>query len=507
MLDHLKSEAQRTGGAQTRLRMYMAALLVLGAVVLLIAQWPRAEGTDTLPQAPPDPVRAPEGPTIDRERLPPVDDDASQARWQREALDYLLGIAEKNFLVQAETVTPAVLDGLPFAEARGRVFEVRGKVADMAVEEYGTGGGRLWSVVLEGKDGHRVIVLKQAFASDQAGGRPEDALRTSTEYIQTGDALLVRGIYLQRRVGTVGSSLLRKPVPALVATPPSKAFRKVLFSADPISSPADAAWDDVKDRFLRDTRRWDEPALYQVIEWARRVGHEKIHEDIVKGRMPALPWGQETFLRWSEEIESKTANAPRPFTHSARGKFFSPRGLVGDFVYQGWDEVTRLGSSWGVNHIYTLDVQSDEYGNAFIRTISAFPLSDYAGVTGKKGQHVTIYGFFLKNHTYESKLRGAGGGPALVTMPLFIVVDAEPILPGPLPYQTLVWGIAVVIFILAVLFYFVLIRGEGREAARMERYRAKLKRRIREREGLVIRPPGGRGSSDPVDPDPGASDP
>jgi len=107
-----------------------------------------------------------------------------------------------------------------------------------------------------------------------------------------------------------------------------------------------------------------------------------------------------------------------------------------------------------------------------------WPLETYAGVTGTE-QHVRIYGFFLKNHTYETKFV-RDGGPAQITMPMFIVVHVEPIRLKDLPYRTMIWVLSGVLLLIFVVFYLVFVRGEKREADRMDAYRRKLRKRIRD---------------------------
>ncbi len=496
MLDHLKSEEQRTGGAQTRLRMYMAVLLLLGAVVFGISQTSgKKKGPEQLPTAPVNPAAVEEKPRIDRAKLPATDDASTQSGWATSALEYLRGIVEGDFTTEARLLSIAQLDALPFAEARGGVFEVEGTVEALVEREFGRGSGRLWAVLLEDGAGGRAIVLKFGFASDPLGGRPEEAQRMSTELVAVGQRIIARGIYVQRRVGTVGTAILRDPVPVLVATPPAYAFRRIAERAAPIESPDEADWEDVDDRYLEDTTHYDDTALYQMLAWARAKGHDAIAAGIKDGEMPSTLWNQDTFVTWSDEIMSDDASAPRPFTEAARGKLFRTRGLVANFVRDGWDAVPIKGSEYGVNDFHVFDVQSDHYGNAVIRTISAFPVSDYAGVGVKPGQHVTIYGYFLKNHTYETRIPREGGGAALRTLPLFVVVHAEPVKETESQYQKLIWGVTGLITLLALLFYFVLIRGERKEAARMETYRTNLRRRRRARD-----------SADPDAPTPPRSD-
>lgn len=483
MMDIHPSERQPTGVTQSRLGAYMAALLVLGAIAIGVSKCPKDPGADSLPSAPEDPATVTaEVVVIEKSRIPAADEDRAHGSWAAEGLAYLAEVSEKDHSTIAESLTTGELAALPFDEARGRVFELEGRVLSVTAEEYAE-GGLLWVVVLEGEDNRRALLLRRALASDPGQGRPEDALQSSTEYIQPGDRVLARGIYLQRRIGTFGDEIFREPTPVLVATPSASAFRKTYLVDPAILEPGQAAWKDVKDRYLRGTKRWGEPALFQVLQWARSVGHDQILADIRSGKLKAKPWNQETFVTWSEEVESSASSPPpRPFTDAARGKLWRTRGLMAGFVFQGWDMTPREASTWGINKLYTLDIYSDHYGNKVFRTISAFPLSAYEGVTGKMGQHLDVYGFFLKNYTFATGKSKEEGGRAEITLPYFIVVHLEPVKYEPSPYNQLMWIIAGIIVVLALLFYFVLVRGERKEAARMQSYRTGLRRRIRAHE-------------------------
>lgn len=481
MMEIQPSERQPTGPTQSRLRAYMAGLLVLGAIVIGVASFPDKEGEETLPSAPeaPEVVEARAVVEIDRDRIPARDDDAAHATWQTEALAYLTEVSEKAHL--AEKTTLAEVVALPFEAGRGRVFELSGRILGLHAEEY-PDGGLIWVVVLEDDAGRRLLVVRRALASDPAQGRPEDALQVSTEYLQPQDRVLVRGIYAQRRVGTWGLEKIGDPVPVLVLTPSGAGFRKIEEPKPPIADVVDAAWETVEDRYLRETKHWAEPALFEVLQWAQAKGHDAILEDIRAGKLKVRTWDQDTFVRWSEEVESAgNPPPPRPFTDAARGALFRTTGLLGSFVYQGWDQTPRSASTWDVHRLYTLDIQSDHYANKVFRTMSAFPLEAYEGITGKVGQHLAVYGFFLKNYTFSTRKVKEEGGRAEVTLPFFVVVHAEPLEPQVTPYGQLMWIIAAVIVVLAVLFYLVLVRGERKEAARLQSHRAGLRKQRREK--------------------------
>ena len=87
MMDMNPSERQPTSIPQSRLGTYVAALLVLGAVVFGIAKMPKGKGADTLPSASESPdVVAERQVSIDRARVPDRDDDVAHQTWQREGL-------------------------------------------------------------------------------------------------------------------------------------------------------------------------------------------------------------------------------------------------------------------------------------------------------------------------------------------------------------------------------------------------------------------------------------
>ncbi len=479
MLEPQPTERQSTATSQARMWSYLAGMLVLAAVILGATQLSRTKwGSDKLPIAALSPDQAPQPPErIDVTKIPAADDDVAHARWSP-ALDDVVEMGRRDYSAFGERIETGELAKLPFAEARGRVFEVEGTIDAMTAEVRGE-GSLLWVVVLDGADGQRVLALTTAFASDPNQGRPEDAIANTTEYLEVGDRVIARGIYLQRRTGTFAGQILRKAAPVLVATPSGAAFKKVFLPEAPISDPGAADWSEVKDRFLGDTQRISESALFQMIAWARRQGHDAIAKDIRDGKLHAEMWDQDVFDRWSKEVSETSSDVPRPFTKEARGKLWRTRGLVADVIHQGWTTTPRLGSSWGVNELDILDLYSDNYGNKVIRTISAFPFSAYHGLTGNPEQHVEIYGYFLKNYTYETPHVNEQGDTVILTMPLFIVVDARLFNPPPSVYRSLIWFISAGILVLAVLFYFVLIRGERREAARMDAYRTGLRRRIR----------------------------
>ena len=479
MFEDLKTERQRTVGTQNRLMVYVGALLVMGAAIAIAAG---LAGTSEVPEKKPEEkeVQTPEAvrTPIDPSKLPQADTDAVHAAYDRGGLDYLLPLVESDYSPEAVRVPLAELVALPFAEARGRVFETWGTVRGIDREVWRRDEERLWSVVVHDEQGNLAIVLKHGLGSDPREARPEDAISVSTEYVQEGDRLLVRGVYLQRRVGTVGGYPVKEPAPVLVATPAPYAFRKLPEPAEAIPDLASAGWEHVRDRNLRETQNLNEPALYQVIQWARRHGHEAIVEDIRTGRIPSQTWGQESFTPWGKEVAAADPDVPRPFTDGARGKLFGLYGYIGSFQRESWRTVPRWASSWDIDTFYVLDLIGDHWAHQGIRCISAWPLTAFDGVTGSRKQRVKVYGFFLKNHTYKGpKVRD--GKAADVTMPMFVVVHVAPVVIDDSPWMTVIWIVSAGLLLLVSLFYFVFVRGEQKEAARMEQRRLELRRKRR----------------------------
>jgi hypothetical protein len=480
MLEHLKTERQSAGGAPDRLRIYMIGLVIIGGFVLWLATQPADPGPTELPDAQPDPeVVAAEAPSVDLERLPATDEPGLHARWQWDSLEYVFSLVDRDFAAQARRLPLPELDALPYEEARGGVFETEGTVEDIEQEQHGEHGQILWSVLIGTDDGSRLLVLKPALRSDNWKGHPRYAYPQPVELVQKGDTVLVRGIYVQRRVGTFGEAILRKPAPVLVTTPPPAAFRKLPKPAAPIGDPAEADWDEIEDRFLGETKFWAEDALFEVIQWARSYGYERLLDDMKTGKLKAELWDAAVFERWGKEVRDPDPRAPRPVTESFRGRFFKTRGVVGAFLREGWKMIPRKGSRWGVDTLYKLDLISDHWGNRAIRTVLPWPAETY-GDAAAKDNHVTVYGYFLKNFTYKTQ-QGERGEFRELTMPMFIVLHVETVPHLASPYRDLIWAISGIILVLFIVFYLVFVRGEKREAARMDTYRRELRKRRRER--------------------------
>jgi hypothetical protein len=343
MLENLKAQQAAAGRKEiTRLAVFVAGALVVAALFFGMSRCQSTEeGRETpLPveDAPPKVVLEPPV-EIDRSKVAAVGDSTSahsDSSYGKGALDDLLRIVDRPLAERPRRVEAEELAALPFADAAGHVFEARGTVVEVERQQFRTEQRRLWTVVLEGAGGAQFLALKEGLASDPGEGQPRDALQTQyapAQPVKVGDTVLVRGIYLQRRTGTVGSTPIPEPVPVLVAT----AFRHSMPPVPPLEDLSKAEWGEVEDRFVAETKNLEEPALYQTVQWARHVGHERIEADLRSGALPWKTWDKDTFDTWAKEIEVKDRKTPRPFTESARGKVWRLTGIVGSApAEEGW---------------------------------------------------------------------------------------------------------------------------------------------------------------------------
>jgi hypothetical protein len=484
MLDDLKKERQAGFGTKERIRLalYAAMLVAIAGFIVSQRSCGSVRGPEDLPLAPEDPatVAARAGKHVDRSRLASLvgDQPADHARWSAAALEYLVPLAEGTLADGPERVTADELAARPFGAAQGGVFEVAGRVTDLVSEEYPTAAERLWSVALTGPEGGLVIAVRKALASDHKEGAPHDEFRGATTEIRPGDSVVVRGILAQRRTGTVGNTALRDPVPVLVAM----AFRKVPpRAAAPIADPSEADWEGVKDRFMRETESWQDPAFFELMQWMRLKGQDALLQEIRSGKIPVSTWDQATFTKWSDEVVVKSPDVPRPFIDAHRGKVFSTTGILGMIEKNGWDKIQ--GNAWGVDEIYQYHVMSDHYGNASIPFFSPFAPSEFDGFKGVRAENVRAYGLFLKNYSYATKHQGESEGSYRpITMPLFLLIHMEtlpPFSPRSKDMDTVIWVVTGAIAIFAFVFYFVLIRSERKESKVMDDRRRTIRKRTR----------------------------
>jgi hypothetical protein len=479
MLDHLKGQ---TMGRRENARLMVLVGLALVVGVSMAGSRScnrRSDEPESAVVLPPVDPKLGKPVPVDRERVLAVGDTDAAHRddaYEVGALDYLLDAAVRPLAEAPRPLTTQELASVPFAEAGGRAYQTAGTVVEMFAREHRSAQQRLWTMVVQGPDGAQVLVVHRGLATDPREGAPR-SVSDGKPWIQEGDRVAVRGLYLQRRSGTFGDVAVREPAPVLVLSQ----VRLEVETAPPLEDPARADWNEVEDRLMAETLRWEEPALFQVLQWAQARGPAKVREDVLSGKIPWKDWDRETFRTWAQEVEVTSSAQTRPFTDAARGKLWRLRVLVGQIFYEEWDAIPV--NRQGVDHLYKWDVVAEDYTDygrgVNLRCFCPFPPEAFPGVAGRKAEAVTVYGFFLKNHSYESKLRSARqpGTDDKLTAPSFIILHAEPV-PPPEKSASL-WWLAGSMVVLGALFYLTLIRGERREAKRMEVYRRDLRQRMR----------------------------
>lgn len=382
--------------------------------------------------------------------------------------------------VDVPRLGPTELQSQPVEVALGQAFEVEGEVVGLVEQVLGDDTQRIWSVVIQDDVGGQVIGITHGLSSDGYRGQPVDD-RSQTgrrEVIEVGRYVVVRGYYVQRRTGTLGSVSIPRAAPVLWATN----WRLELLPDErvpPVASLDEIAWSRVQDRFWKQTRAWNTPQALQTLQWARAQGAEKIAKMIEDGTIQATDWDQQVFGRWQKEVDVRSNETPRPVTEGARGKWFKTRGIVANVVYNGWSDIAR--NKYGIADTRTFDVMSDHYARQNIRNILAFPFRDFPKATGERKEHVWIYGVFYKNYTFESKMTRQGETRSSeLTMPMFIVMHVEAVDMRPDPsYMRFMWWIAGSILLFGFAFWFFIVRGEAKESKRHEAQRLRLRRERR----------------------------
>lgn len=377
-------------------------------------------------------------------------------------------------------------------EGLGRAYEFEAIVVSLTPQVWQR-SQRLWSTVLavpdpEGEyDGRFVVAVTRGRTSDPGEGRPHftvPRVPSATPSVEVGDNVKVRGYFVQRRTGTVGTTPLAQPTPVLLAT----AWRAVIPIEDRRAPPAslDAIdFERVRDRYREETRREVTLAQRRVLQWAQHEGHEAIAAGIADGTLEVRDWDESFFAKWEKEVEAD-ASLERPVTEGARGTIFRFPGHIGSFAAEDW---TTLGvNAEGVAQLEIIDIIGDYYGYNAIRTYSAFPRSTYP-IEGTRGEYATFYGVFVKNFTFAPRKKE--GEQEWLTTPSFVLLHADKReVQADEDWQQLMWIIALVIVILGLLFWLVLVRGESREAAKMDARRRELRQRQR-----AARKTSGGGSS------------
>lgn len=495
MLDDLKKEQQAGIAAKERLKLslYVGGLLLMGVLIYMgtaskkiqskVSEDPSAAtiGEVAAPAPAPVPVLEP----AELQRLVATS-GMEPDRWSVPGIEYLRKIRRTGRIGPVtRRLDPAALWTLDPTTARGESLDLSGRVVAISRETYGTDpdddSGRIWSVILEGADGTQVIACSYALRSEVAEGPPADTRPPGVraERIQVGQTIIARGVYLQRRTGTLGEIQLRPETPALftfhyrIVVPPDQ--RNPL-----ISALDEALWSEVRDRFNRESRTWDEDALFEVIQWARAQGYEKCREAVLNGELGWSDWGADRFKAWKDEVRVDEDD-PRPVTEGSRGKVFRVAGIVGEVLDFGWERIPR--NPWGVDEFQVVTLLADHYLNVSLRMFLPYPIDTFKDVEGTRAEHIRVYGVYIKNLTYDTKHKRAddSGRAHPVTAPMFVVLHAEPY-PDDIAQQRMRSAMAWVaggMLIFGLLFYFVLIRGSRRQNRDMEQHRLALRRRIR----------------------------
>lgn len=506
MLDDLKKErhAANPGKDLFKMAIYVVAMLMFGITIFA--------GSRCSPTSPSKSGAAaggaaaqPPGPTLDAAELTRLVEGsgAEPYRYSAPGLEYALRVRRKGHVgAVSGRLDAADLAALPLAEARGKIFDVVGQVTEVTREVYkptaeSTGAERLWSVVLEGRGGAQAVVISHALESEQDEGHPREAKPTGVraEPIAVGQWVVARGVYVQQRTGSLGGASLPQPAPALLVS----GFRILLPPEDwnePVAALGDALWEDVQDRYSRESRRWDEDAVFETIQWARARGYEACRDDIEQGRLPWRHWGAKTFETWKKEV-SVRRDDPRPFTEASRGTVFRTPGIVGEVLQFDWETIPP--NRWNVDEFQLLRILSDHYQHISVTMIMPFPIATFEGVTGAKGEHVYVYGVFVKNETYDSQFKREDGTQRAlpITAPMFVVLHMEPFpeAAAAQAMRNLMWWIAGSMVVFGLLFYVVLIRGGRKQVQRMEEHRLALRQRIRAKGQGPTLPSRGSGKS------------
>ena len=493
MLNDLKKEQLAGSAARERIRLslYVGGLLLMGTLIYMgtaarkiqksADPEPAAQGEADAP--PPQPLPLLDPAELER-RIAASGEEP--IRWSVAGVEYVRQIRRTGRIGPVvERLDPQGLWALVPAAARGRTYDLHGRVVAVSRETYGTEpgdeSGRLWSVILEGEDGTQVVALSYAMRSEAQEGPPTDMRPPAVrgELIAPGQYVIARGVYLQRRTGSLGEIQLVPETPTLfafhyrIAVPPAERNPE-------IDSLDDALWSEVRDRFNKESRTWDEDALFEVIRWARTQGYEACRKAVLEGDLGWSEWGRERFQTWKEEVRVDEGD-PRPITEGSRGQVFRVAGIVGEVLDFGWERIPR--NPWGVDEFQVVTLLADHYRNVSLRMFLPYPITTFPGVKGNKADHIRVYGVFIKNLTYDTKFKREddSGRAHPVTSPMFVVLHAESY-PDDIAQErmrgAMLW-VAAGMLVFGLLFYFVLIRGSRRQNREMEEHRVALRRRIR----------------------------
>ena len=476
-------QQQRSGlrtKERTRLFLSLAVLLVLGCLIWGV----RFGAPATAPKPtdePPGPAHAPEAALHELDPAPFASIRAGTtgpAAFDAPALDYALKEIAAGRLARAPKLVlePKDVLALDPTSSAGTLIEVLGTVRGLDKEAYDSRDNpahdRLWSFALEGADGARIAVVVGAMSTNPEGGRPRDR-RTGGEapaYLEDGNLVRARGIYLQRRTGAIGGLTFDAPTPVLVG----REFRRAVRPPPAPETISGADWESLQDRNLESTQRVDDDVQYQLLLWMKSKGHDEILKELRSGAIPVKGWTRDTFTRWSYEFEHDTnldAPDPRTWTNAARGQVFTTTGLLADYLQEDWDTVGSNLYDVGSRSKYW--IKSDYYANVLMMMDSAFPLSTFPTVpTPRKDirPRVRVYGIFVRNFSYKLGAQVAlyrPDRPGEITVPYFLLLHMEPDTPyrtAPLIENPFFWTwVSLALF--GGIFFLVMSRMEKKEVA------------------------------------------
>ncbi len=495
MFEDLKRQvAAGSGRERARLMVGVALCVILGTTIYAGSRFgARTTGPSTVPEevetaTPVEPLR------LDRDELAKDAEGDEPFRWSVAAF-LRVDAALKAAGALPIDDGPQAVDELvahPFDTLRGEFVQVRGEVVALAQEGFlrdgrpagpGEDPARVLQIaVLRGRGGGHVLLARPTLRDDILPGQPflyeTDTMRAMP--LRIGDVARARGIVVQQRQGTFENVAVADPSPALFALQ----FRQDVAPDERLSTiqdPSEADWEDVLDRTWAETRVWGEPAMLQVVRWAREVGPAELAARIRDGRLPWTVWDQDTFSRWGAEVDA--TEGERPFTEGARGKVFRLDVMIGSVIQQGWAQIPA--NREGIDDLLLWDVMADRYYNRVLRTFVPFPTDAFPPLKGRRKEHVHLYGMFVKNWTYEMKVADpVRKVPMEITVPTFVVLHAEPHPEGAdLDSQRVLGWILLGLLSFALLFYWVVARPARRAERHSEEHRLALKQRRRKTAG------------------------
>jgi hypothetical protein len=528
MFDDLKAARPARSKEKTRLWVTVAACLVLGTAIYGGKMGCSAQPDRKVPVAVEEAAKEKEkekaAPAVELDRTPllplaesggPLDD------FDGKALEYVTTAAEKDSLSRRpwKTATPAEILAADPKEAIGRMIETKGIVRNLDREErefpgMPPGTGRLWAFSLEGPDGAQIAVVRRGSSHNSVDEqRPEAWMPLpgsgSGRKLKDGDLVMVRGIYLQRRTGTIARISLPGPTPVLVG----REFRFTEDPNPPLENPSQASFSKIQDRFLKDMGSVESDAAKQIVQWAQKLGHAEIVRRIDSGEIPVEPWGRDEFAIWRREMAAEQdSRAPdrRTFAPAQRGKAFWMTGILQDFLQEDWDRLPP--NAFGVDKRWKVYVLSDHHGYLPLVFDSPFPVTEFPGVAGLPKERVRMYGIYVQTHTFEVGHTPESSRRGPVESPFFVLLDLRPLaFPGrtPILKNPFFWT-WVSLGVFGVVFFLVLSRVEKKEKAAIDAQSLRIRRRQRELGQSPGAPKPKRKGSDPApppeEPPPGGGD-